>query len=499
MNLRKALEEETNIKLTENGAKIYRTTNSDVLDFYTQLGTLRGQHDKVFIDLFNKSYNENPILTIKALFYARDIKEGLGERRLFRVCMKEFINKKQVLTYFLLILMEEIIRLGRFDDLYEIFEGTDYERDMWNYYHATLMCDLKKAAIKNNITLAAKWMPNPNASDKRKRVLAARFIRNNFSSKKEYLLIRKFLNRYLDTLECNMCENKWGKIDFNKIPSMAFNKYNKAWYRHLKEELEEHLDKVQKGKGKINASSIYPADIFKAMNMLVYPKFNFYNYNKAYETQWNSLPDFVDKKENYLVIADTSGSMLGTPMDVALSLAIYFAQRNKGLFKNSFITFSDTPEFVTFKDKDNLREIIENVRSIVSSTNLEATFKLILDAAVKNNIPSEEMPKSLIIITDMQFNSATSYSGLKFMASMRKMYKEQGYILPNIIFWNVNSNGRAFAVEKKDGENVQMVSGYSPTVFKQFTKIIGQSPYEAMCEVLSNERYSFVDYLTFAK
>lgn len=498
-----AIQRETNIDFTENGAKVYRTSDSDVLNFFSKSGAMRNTDENEIIKVFKHAIMENPKLATKALFYARDVRGGLGERRLFRVCLKTLAKE---LDGEQRDFMEKIISLvpvyGRWDDLF-VLADTEYEDLMWDFCDYVLFNDYLNALNNNreSVSLCAKWMPSCNAHNREKRKLAARFIQySDIFSKAKYMQARTQLLKYLDVVEVKMCTNDWDAIKLDKVPSKAFTLYTGAFYRHVPNKMEELIKDVKSGKKTINAGAIYPYDIFHKMG-LTYSRTSFYfnHYDEALELQWKNLPNYV-KEGNVMIMADTSGSMSGTPIEVALSLAVYYAERNTGPYHNKFMTFSERPSFVNLHDGDNLNEKIKDVPSIMQNTDLEAGLKLILDVAVKNNLEQEDLPKALVVISDMQFDEATwtcNNDRIKdyYFDNIQAMYRNSGYEVPNIIFWNVDARENMESIVRFNKTNVQMVSGYSPSVFKYVNNMIGLTPYEAMLKVLSDERYNVIDAL----
>jgi hypothetical protein len=270
--------------------------------------------------------------------------------------------------------------------------------------------------------------------------------------------------------------------------------YRNAFRKHDEDRFNAYIESVSKGEAKINSSTLFPYDILEKMGLSTwYGNYLTVNhYDKVLEEQWKALPNYIEGENNVLVMADTSGSMQGRPMATSVGLAIYFAERNHGVFKDVFMTFSSRPSFVQLKG-NTLYEKIKCIPSIVENTNLEAAFKLILDTAIRNNLTAEDMPKSLVIISDMEFDSAT-YNTSKyetFYESMVNMYNQHGYTMPNIIFWNVDSRHDNFQVAS-EYRGVQLASGQSPSVFKSILNNIGKTPYEAMLSVLSDPIYDCI-------
>ena len=212
----------------------------------------------------------------------------------------------------------------------------------------------------------------------------------------------------------------------------------------------------------------------------------------ALNATWDSLPDFGGE-ENALAIIDTSGSMYcdykPIPAAVALSLGLYFAEHNKGMFRNHFIEFSNRPQLIEIKGEtfaDRLRYVTSF--NEVADTNLEAVFALILRAAVKNRVSQDELPAKLIIISDMEFNSCIRNASVTNFQNAKNRFAEYGYKLPEIVFWNVASRNRQQPVTMNE-QGVALISGATPRIFEMVASG-NLSPYTFMLEVLESERYA---------
>lgn len=358
-----------------------------------------------------------------------------------------------------------------------------------------------------SISLLAKWMPSINASSLETKKIAKKIIKELGITEKEYRQMLTALRTEIDVVEKKMSRKEFDKINYNTVPSRAMMNYRNAFRKRDTERFLEYTNAllnccmVDEQPVKINASTLYPYDIFEKMELdYSYSRnndnsyFSFNNPDDILEAQWRALPNYVDGENNVLVMADTSGSMSGRPMCTALGLAVYFAERNKGAFKDVFMTFSEKPNFVTLKG-DTLGEKIRNVESIVANTNIEKAFDMVLNVAVKNNISQDEMPKAIIIISDMSFDQGThnGYGKPKtaYYDAMKAKFYNAGYEIPNIIYWNVNARENVFHAFS-EYKGVQLASGSSPSVFLSIMKNIGMSPYEAMVNTLNNPVYDCI-------
>ena len=484
-------------QLTENGAVGYRTTGKKLLDLNFSVASMRNASEQTIINKFMDAYWENPTLAIKWLFYCRDAREGLGERRFFRVVLKQIAEDKPNVAKKVLEFASEY---GRWDDLWCLLD-TDLVDDVVELVQKQLKEDFENMMENKSISLLAKWMPSINTSSKITKKYASIICKKMEDTPRNY---RKFLSRmrkYIDIVECKMSAKEWGAINYEAVPSRANLIYNDAFLRNDEERRRAYLGALEKGEAKINASVLFPHDIVHK-----YTSTGWYtslkNYDAALEGMWKALPDTVKGNGNTIVVADGSGSMtcnVGgntsvTALDIANALAIYFAERASGEFKNKYITFSSRPQLVDFSNAKSLRDKIQIALSHdeVANTNIEATFDLILRTAVNNRMSQEDMPKNVLIISDMEFDSATSYrSNETLFETIAKKYAAQGYKLPRLVFWNVNSRTGTIPV-KENNLGVALVSGFSVNIVNMVmsNKL---DPYECLIDVLNTKRYQPIE------
>lgn len=488
MEFKSLLERQASLTTTTNGAVGFTTTGNSTLDLFGTVGSMRRQPDYLIEDRFELALLEDKLTALRLMFYARDIRGGLGERNTFRVMLKHLANNH-------IDIAERVMHLipfyGRWDDMFTLID-TELEVKMFEILKNQLETDLKNMENNESVSLLAKWLKTQNASSKQSLYIHKKTVKAFGMNRKQYQQLTSKLRKYIDVTEIKMCGQEWENIKYQLVPSNCMLKHRNAFKRHDEEGFTSYLEDVEDGKQKINSSTLYPFDILRSMGLRHrISSFEVSEYTKVHELQWKSLPDYLDGAEyNAIVMADTSGSMSGDPILVALSLAVYFAERNTGQYKDTFLTFSERPQLVTLKG-ENLKEKIESIQAIVQSTDIERAFKLILDTAVNNNVPVDEMPKALIIISDMQFNEATA-SRVNEQNSLHQemslLYKSKGYELPKIVYWNVNDYHTTFQI-KTDMEGVQLASGMSTSVFKQIMENLDKSPLEAMLAVLNSPRY----------
>lgn len=462
--------ENENLALTDNGMVTNRSTLNKCVDLFFSIGSMRGKSKDKIVKLFNDAYNENPSVAAKVLFWARDVRGGAGERKVFRDIV-EFLatNHPETVRKNINLIPE----FGRWDDIL-ILLGTELEEDM--FYH------IRAALINRTDGLCAKWMPRKGE--------AANKLRKLFKmTPKQY---RKMLVELTNVVETKMCAKDWEAIDYSKLPSLASSRYQKSFKRNDSTRYEEYKAALEDGTAKVNAGAVYPYDIIKSMKMGGDQVVN--------DKQWESLPNWMEGSvERILPVVDVSGSMGcevgGNPnltcMDVAISLGLYISERNEGNFKDAFITFSERPQLQYLKGSLNQR--LNQLRSADwgMSTNLEAVFNLILTQAKNNNIPENMMPTKILVLSDMQFNQATRKDSLGAQSMIEEMYKEAGYEKPDIVYWNLNASGGNFPVEF-DKNGTALVSGFSPSILKSILGGKNMTPESILMDTINDERYSLI-------
>lgn len=432
---------------TTNGMKARKSSANACVDLFYNIGASRGKN---IVPAFTAAYVENSDLALRIVQWARDARGGSGERQLFRDILVhlEKTNPEDASR-----LMAKIPELGRYDDLL-VFKTQPLKAQAY-----TMLGD----ALRARNGLAAKWTPRKGE--------VAREIREFFGmTPKQY---RKSLVALTNVVETQMCAQDWDNINYNHVPSVAHARYKKAFGRHGTT-YAEYVTKLVKGEAgvKINAGAVYPYDVLKgAIN-----KYSRSSMSKteldALQAQWDALPNYIGDAD-VLPMVDSSGSMTCSAggynsksgmscLDVALSLGLYFADKNKGKFADCFLTFSRTPKLVNLKG--NINQKIDQMNTgEVANTNLNAAFDLILKTAVQNKVPQAEMPGTLVIFSDMQFDGAVDGKDESAIKMMERKYKEAGYALPRVVFWNLNAAYGNTPV-KFDKSGTALVSGFSPAL-----------------------------------
>jgi hypothetical protein len=487
MNFAEAMKSESEFTRTENGAVALKTTSNALLDLFSTIGALRNADDNRIETLFAEAYMQNPLMATKILFYARDIRGGLGERKTFRTLIKYLAyHHPEALRPNL----DLIGVFGRYDDLYSLV-STPLEDDMWLAMKKQFQEDLQNLDKGNTISLLAKWIKTADASSYETRRLGILTAQKLGYPVYNFKRIVRSMRKQIGIVEAKMSAGKWDEIKYSTVPSRAMNIYRKAFLRHDEAGFQDYLNSVKKGEVKINANTLYPYDIvekYLGWNALK-------TEDKTLELQWKALPNYVGEGVNAIVMADVSGSMqMGSirPMATSIGLAIYFAERNTGAYHNLFMTFSGEPKIMNIKGETLKQKVdsIKHIGYISENTNLQAAFDKVLEIAEDNHVPQDEMPKAIIVISDMEIDNCGN-KNWSFYDKMKHRFEKKGYTIPNIIFWNVNSRHDVFHADSKR-EGVQLVSGQSVTTFKQVLTNLGYNPVEAMENVINSDRYNCI-------
>lgn len=478
------LKREANRTHTENGAVTHITTHSDCLDLFATIGALRSSDEETIINRFVKAYTEDPDLALKTMFFARDVRGGLGERKVFRVCLRWLAENAPASARKNLVYVAEY---GRWDDLLSLM-GTPCETDVVALIKKQLESDLTALANGREVSLLAKWLPSVNASNTKTVIYAKRLANSLGMSERTYRKTLVQLRDRIRIIENNLREKDY-TFDYAKQPSKAMFKYRKAFLRNDEARYSAFMTRVAAGEVQLHTAALTPyemiAPFFHRNSTITEAE------RKAIDATWKAQEDFTGD-ENALVVIDGSGSMYGggnpLPAAVALSLGIYYAERNTGAFANHFITFSENPQLVEIKGKSIYEKVAYCSRyNEVANTNIQRVFELILNAAIKNRVPQKDLPAKLYIISDMEFDWCTRDASLTNFEYARKLFAEHGYSLPEVIFWNVQSRNTQQPVTMNE-QGVALVSGCTPRLFSMLQEGV-LSPYAYMMNVLNSARY----------
>ena len=486
---------------TANDGTAYRTSGSPLVDLNFSVPALRqaaidfygkSKHNSHFystdrtmdaveaLRLFITSYEEDPLYTMKWLMYARHIKLGLGERDIFRMMLTKIgdLHPDMALQF---IIGTELWNYGRWDDVLRIFfdtTSTILHDGLGEVISNQFRRDVIGCSLGDSISLLAKWMPSNNTSSKEKRSEAVILQSLLHLSAREYRKTLSRLREYLAVVDRKASLNQWNDINYNHVPSKANLKYRNAFLKHDEERRQVYLASLEKGDDsvKINANTMFLYDIVQAYVKADSCWDSSLNpYDETLEQLWNAQEAPKDY-DDILVIRDGSGSMgqqlsgnsSVTALSVADSIALYCAQYNKNeSFKNRFITFSNRPQMVDISMCQTLRDKLRRLHRFddYSNTDIEATFDLILDTAVKNHLRQDELPSSCLIISDMQFDQATAHDdNTTVIESCRQKFEALGYTMPRLIFWNVSVYAHNTIPVQMHPSGVILVSGFSKSI-----------------------------------
>lgn len=503
-----------NVSVTENGMVGYKTTYHPLLDMNFKIASYRSKSDLEIIKDFKAILESSDAeYALRFIFMVRDVREGLGERRLFRLCVKEllnynFENKEEI---FHTIIKDLIPQYGRYDDMF-VFMDTDYEDFVVDTIRVQLLSDHENAKRGKSISLLAKWMPSENASSKETKRLARKFISALNATPASYRQMLSGLRAYSKVIETQTSANEWAIIDYSAVPSKANLKYKDAFLRHDEQRRRDFLaalrnpEVIKAQNLHINSSVNYPHEIVSQYSISDWGVVA--SYDEALEQLWKALKPTVGLA-NTIVVRDGSGSMIKcvggtktTALDISTALAIYCSEQMEGDFKDKFITFSAKAKLIDLSNCESLYFKLKKCyqEDDCSNTNLENVFDLILKTAVDHKMSANEIPAQVLVISDMEFDQSNrgcfNYDSNVINNAAAK-FACYGYKLPKLVFWNVAS--RTSTIPCKYNENgVLLVSGFSVNILKMVLN--GKTdPFEAVVEELGKERYNSIPLLQMRK
>ncbi len=460
-----------NTKVNMKGSEYYATTYDSNLDVFTMLTRFNNKED--VIKLFNNALNEDSNLALANLLYLLDIRNGKGERRLFKIIYGSLC---QNYPEYALKILPFISELGRYDYVL-VGLNTPIEKETINLIKQQLELDMKS----DTPSLLAKWLPSHRTHGINS-LLAKKLMNVLNMSEKEYRTTLSNLRNKLNLVEKNLTNREYDNIDFSKVPSKAMIKYNESYTKNMPEKFKQYKDSVTKGEKKINTTGLFSYEIIKK---IIFGKDCD---TQLYDLMWKNQKEIIDSKvKNLLVVADTSGSMMSygaIPYCTSVGLALYIAERNDGFFRNHFITFSEKPTLQEVMG-NSLLEKVQNMQQINAwNTDVDKVFELILKTAQENNLKQKELPEQILIISDMEFDRGVqSATGTNFNG-WKKAFTEAGYTLPTIIFWNVAGSTNGVPTTKFEND-VAMVSGFSTNILSNLLTLDKYSPRDVMLEKLS--------------
>lgn len=494
------------LQCTENGALGYTTSGKALLDMNFKTSSMRNMTNSDILALFHEAMAEDPKMTIKWLFFLRDREQGMGERKSFRIMLKDLCEDRSNLVMKLIPLVPYY---GRWDDLWCLLDSDNAKvfNALIDIVGDQLSADIQNMKSKYHVSLLGKWLPSLSSKKQENRRWAAKIRKALFLSKEEYRNICTSLRKYLDVVEVKMSDKEWSKINYEAVPSRANLLYRNAFLRNDEARRVEYLESLKKGETKINAKVLSASDIVHSYYDTEDWRENVKPYDESLEQLWKNLPNYMPDGASAIVVSDSSGSMLTkvgntnlTAYQVSEALAIYMSERLTGEFKDSFITFSSRPKLLNMSNFKSLREKLKyyDSEALCANTNIKAVFNLILRVAVKNKYSQEDLPQNIIICSDMEFDMAQGYFWGRdtryFKADfevIKDKYAQHGYKMPSLTFWNIC--GRTNTVPLQENElGVHLLSGFSQAIVDMAfsTKL---DPYECLMERLNSERYNMVE------
>ena len=432
---------------TTNGAIQHENSGEKCLDLFSNIGNIRHFSRPHILEMFEEAFNDNPELATQVAFWARAAREGAGERKTFFTILDEI---RRISPEFISDNARTLAELG-------------YWKDLLRYFDIPGVVSVFAQSIQSGDRLACKWAPRKGVN--------ARKLRDSLGvTNKQY---RRILKTYSFTTEQLMSEKRWKDIEYSSVPGRAMRTYKNSFDRNDTNRFDEWKnDKTSKA----SVSATYPHQIWGISDEALQDKL------------WNNLPDHIKPGENILPMIDVSGSMFGKPLEVAVSVGMYLAERNKSEFKDMFLTFSENPQIVKIMG-DTLRERIQNINNTEwgMNTDFEKAYKHILDVARKHDVVKDSMPTMILVLSDMQFDESQNNYGGRFETHyswIKEEYTNAGYEFPKIVFWNLDAHMNTPA-ECSD-YNVAMVSGFSPSIMKAILNAEEFTPMDVMMEALKD-------------
>lgn len=468
MTFAQAVQNTLTPSLTANGMATFDSSLDPCVDLFFAVASSRG---KDLTGAFARAFATEPDVAMKILFWTRDIRQGAGERDTFRKLIQNLeITQPDSLIKNLALIPE----YGRWDDLL-VFASPRFRLAAF---------DCITRALRAGNGLCAKWMPRkgPVANELRKYL--------NLTPK----AYRQLIVNLTKVVEQQMCAREWSEINYSHVPSVAANRYQKAFTKRDKDRYTAWKAGLKTGETKVNAAVLYPYDVIKGVA---------WGDKDVSLAQWEALPNYLGDNR-ILPMVDVSGSMSSpvggqrgaglTCMDVAISLGLYVADKQQGPFRDMWLTFTNDSHIDILKG--DLLAKIRQIRSNVGyDTNIESAFQSILRVAVQNQVASEEMPQYLLVLTDLEFNQAVrNGESIGAFALAQKMFSDVGYQLPRIVWWNLNARPDALGNSpvRFDQNGTAMVSGFSPSIMKSILAAQTFTPRSIMLETVQNERYAAI-------
>jgi hypothetical protein len=477
------------IKTKEKGTA-YEFSGNHCVEFFSKAGSLYDTPKKIdfyegnesALSLFQKAWASDKETSFKLLLWLRDSRGGAGNRSGFRACLKWLASKS---PKWIAANMPWVPEVGRWDDLRVLF-NTELETAAADYWGTEI--------VKNKNVLAAKW------ADRTDKPLFNVF--RALTGKEDVGEFRRFLAKIRKThiVEHKMCHDQWYKIEYEHVPSVAMSRYTKAFGKHDKERFEQYKQDLKDGKAEIKASVLFPHDCVRTANN---------GDKKIADAQFKALPNYLEHAdERIIVLCDTSGSMQSTiggsvqAVHVSTGMALYCSDKigKDNPFYRKFIGFESESNFkdwsgMTFSEALDNQHIFDGA---CGATRIDKALDLILKTANFFKLSEDQMPTTLLIISDMQFHQGVRDGGKHYgygtlRASSKKVmgevqialdrWTENGYNIPKIIYWN--TAGYAGSPDEIDSKNIALVSGFSPSILQAIFSGEEFDPVSIMMRALS--------------
>ena len=478
-----------NMTSTTNGDQAWKSVGSPLLDFFSGVCRKDNSLDDAtltrIIELMPKCWAEDPLLTLKMLFYKRDCREGAGERKIFEIGFRYLLDNH---PQHAIANIKHIPEYGSWKDIAKLLDHSAASGPAVDLFTDMLREDMTKLSNVDsdnhpNISLAAKWAPTLGGSVDRATGASrsiARALGMGHNWQQKYRRALHSLREYTQVVECIMSAGDWDKIDYQKVPSLAMQRYRKVFERHSADKWKAYLEKLKGKTAKVNATQLMPHQIIRGdLN------------DELTQHQWNAVVADVRARgtlKNAIAMCDVSGSMTGLPMDVSIALGCLISEVSE-TNRDLLISFNEQPRFFDLAGM-TLRDRVSRIRREVGyNTDLFAAFREIVDRAKRLKLTPDQLPEKIILISDMQFDEADSKYGSSSYECVKKLYADAGYRVPQVVFWNVQGLSTAFPVT--DGQTgVCMVSGFSQNILNSVLRGDITDPHDIMLQTLNADRYN---------
>lgn len=529
------------MKLGVKGSDVYESTGDPRVDLSVAL--VRGCDDETIyngltsiLSMPDKDALEDAILLA---FQTRNIRGGKGERQLFKKMMLYFYDAFGSL--FTPEFLELFPRYGCWDDLFQL--ATDKQTSESLRYGILVLTknqleqDVQSLEQGKSVSLCAKWCPREDRMGDLYKQLAKMMYPEIKKLSERHKTLRQTLSKLnvaAKTTEIKMCANTWADIVPKEVPAVCRQKHMKAFLNENKrgasesedrmvcrEHFQEFFAKAAAGEVKMNgAETIYPHEVVSRILHLLGNENSFPDEKNALIGQWLAIVNKAKEGgalQNCIAMCDFSGSMSGLPKLICTALGLLVAEVNG---TNKILTFDSEPKWHTFPEGD----IFQKVASISDelgqglSTDFQKAMDLVLSDIVKQRIRPEDVPKDLIVFTDMGWDQAcgsdkrSGYTGNRYrhnvkteevqthIEMIREAFRRTGedmwsvpFVPPRIVIWNLRANYKDFHATS-DEEGVVMLSGWSPSLFKvlQEKGVEVMTPYQALRAQLDDPMYDAV-------